>query len=267
MTSDRRTDIVDPATIADLFVDFTRNGYAVTLCFEHTRIHYPVTVVSVDVDSRSCLLDITSAGDIDNEMIAQRAFVLHARQPSATLHSEPMRGRCVLERGDRLGLRCALPECVELRRERGDFRATLAEDMTVAVELTYPPAAIWHGQLCDLSVGGGLICLPSAQAADLAMDGARYHLRARFPNGETFETYGRISHRYNDKATQRTYVGVAFDIGVEHDQRRVWAYVREIEREYARKASARHGLRSLAPSPLFERADKTPDQDSEPGTP
>ena len=260
MTSDRLTEIMDPAAIADLFVEFTRNGYAVTLCFDHTHIHYPVTVVSVDRDKRCCLLDITSVGDLDDDIIASHDFVLHARQPSATLHTDSMRSDFVLERADRMGLRCALPERVELRRERGDFRATLAEDMTVAVELTCPPAAMWQGQLCDLSVGGGLICLPSTQAAELVMDGARYHLRACFPNGETFKTYARISHRYTDRAAQRTYVGVAFDIGVEHDQQRVWAYVREIEREHARKIGARAGLRSLAPSRLFECVDRGPDE-------
>lgn len=251
MPDTRYAEIDAPQAVADVFVELTRNDHEVTLRFEGTLIHYPISVMSVDRALGQCLLDITSIGDVEGLLGERRAFVLHARRQAAALQSSPMQPRDILQRSSRLGVRCALPEHLILLKRRSYFRAALHDGMAVKVDLYGAGGAHWQTTLRDLSVGGCLLSLPIGRETGIVMDAGGYRVVARFPNGETFEAASHVSHMYADDATELFYIGVAFDIGLEKEARDAWLYVREVEREVARQTALRPEMRPLAPSRLF----------------
>ncbi|OHV09982.1 flagellar brake protein [Kushneria phosphatilytica] len=241
--------VEDVDAIADVFVELTHNAHEVTLRFDATPVHYPVSVVSVDRISASCLLDITSLGDIDELLARRYQFILHARQESASLRSSTMQIRRVVSRSGRLGLHCDFPQQLRYARRRGYFRAALSDGMTVTVELAAPDGQCWQALLCDLSIGGCLLALPASQP--LPELDAQLQLRARFPNGEVFKANSRLRHIQAGEG-DTMQMGVRFDIGMAEHERRVWFYVREIERESVRQRRTPSETRPLAPSRLFQ---------------
>ena len=252
MSNARYAEIEAPQAIADAFVDLTRNAHEVTLRFDGTLIHYPVSVMTVDRVLGRCLLDITGIGDLNRMLGADRWFVLHARQASAVMQTSAMRTVEVLQRSTRLGLRCELPGQITFLKRRSYFRAALGQGMRVAVVLRDSRGNEWKATLHDLSIGGCLLSLPADGVHGLEFGDVRYRARACFPNGETFEAASQLTHSHIDPDAQRAYIGVSFDIGLEKESRDVWFYVREVEREQARQASARPEMRPLAASRLFE---------------
>ncbi|MES1930136.1 metal dependent phosphohydrolase [Salinisphaera dokdonensis CL-ES53] len=252
MPNARYAEIDSPQAIADAFVDLTRNVHEVTLRFDGSMIHYPVSVMAVDRILGHCLLDITGIGDVSRLLTVQQPFVLHARQASAALQTSSMSTFEVVKRSARLGLRCALPSHLILLKRRGYFRAALNDGMAVEVVLSGARGCEWRATLRDLSIGGCLLSLPSGEEAGLEIGSGRYQARACFPNGETFEASSHLSHSYVDEDAGLTYIGVTFDIGLEKEAREAWFYVREVEREVARQTSVRPELRPLAASRLFE---------------
>lgn len=253
METDRYTTIDRYGDVADAFVTLTRHSHEVTLCFEHTQIHYPVSVVSVDRSLGTFLIDITSLGDVEGALADGRAFVLHALDSASALRSTPTRSKEIIRREERLALRCWLPQALTQSQHRSYFRAVLGDGMRVEVSLRTGTDRCLEGVLCDLSVRGCLLSLPGAQAQTLRPGASLYGLCARFPNGETFEAYSRVTHVHadDDDDGERVLVGLAFDIGLDEKDREVWFYVSEIEREVARKSDKRSELRPLAPSRLF----------------
>ncbi len=249
--------------IIDTFVELTRHAHVVTLRFVNAAIHYPVSVVAVDRQKRTCLLDITSLGDIAGALAGGQPFILYAQAESAELRSSAMHNASAVSRADRLGLRCPLPEQLTLRRRRSAFRAALATGMTVEVFLQAADGKCCKAKLCDLSVGGCLLSLPAGQVQDLSAGRARYRLSARFPNGQRLEAASRIRRLRRDAEEELVYLGVAFDIGLAEEERAVWFYVNEIEREAARQTNPRL-RRQLAPSRLFAAEDDAPAAAPEP---
>ena len=252
MPNARYAEIDSPQAIADAFVDLARNVHEVTLRFDGSMIHYPVSVMAVDRILGHCLLDITSIGDVARVLSMQPSFVLHARRASAALQSSAMSTFEVVNRSARLGLRCALPAHLTLLKRRGYFRAALNGGMTVEVVLLGARGTEWRATLRDLSIGGCLLSLPSGQEAGLKIGNGRYQARACFPNGETFEASSHLSHSYIDEDAGLAYIGVTFDIDLGKEAREAWFYVREVEREVMRQSSARPEMRALAASRLFE---------------
>ncbi|RKQ96281.1 PilZ domain-containing protein [Kushneria sinocarnis] len=260
--SQPRHGVIDNAdAIADLFVELTRNAHEITLRFDATPVHYPVSVVSIDRIHAGCLLDVTSLGDIDQLLAEERCFMLHARQEALALRSSPMQVQRTVERAGRLGVYCTLPRQLRFSRQRSYFRAALSEGMEVMVELAAADGRCWRARLCDLSIGGCLLALPAEAAASLPALETRLQVRAHFPNGEVFEASSRLCHLHTDQVTVQ--LGIGFDIGLAVHERRVWFYVREIERESVRQQRGASATRPLAPSRLFQPA---PDESEGPAS-
>ncbi|MES1934527.1 metal dependent phosphohydrolase [Salinisphaera shabanensis T35B1] len=256
-TSPRYAEIDTPQAVADTFVELTWNTHEVTIRFDGTMIQYPATVVSVDRTLGRCVLDMTGTADIEQLLKAKQSFVLYARQHSAALQSGAMHCIGVAQSSARLSVCASLPDSVALLKRRGQFRAALNDSMAVMVLLASPTGREWQTTLRDLSAGGCLLSLPQDEQDGLEVGVDGYSVQALFPNGETFEVLGHVSHRYVNTETQQCYLGMAFDIRVDKAAREVWRYVREVEREVARQTSPRSEMRPLAPSPLFTTPTKT----------
>ncbi|MES1949077.1 metal-dependent phosphohydrolase, HD domain-containing protein [Salinisphaera sp. C84B14] len=252
----RYAEIDSPQAVADAFIELTWNTHEVTIRFDGAMIQYPVSVISVDRSLGRCVVDMTSTADIEQLLKARESFILHARQHSAALQSSRMHCLGVSQSGARLSVSASLPDSVALLKRRGQFRAALSNSMSVAVLLSNGKSREWQATLRDLSAGGCLVSLPAdaQEGIEVGVDG--YRIQALFPNGETFEVRGQISHRYVNEDEGLCYLGIAFDIRADKTAREVWRYVREVEREVARLGSLRSEMRPLAPSPLFNDAQK-----------
>lgn len=233
--------------VFDTFEFLHRRGHALTLKFEGTRLHYPVSLADVDAIHGSCLVDVTGLGDVDAELTRHRPFVLQARSRTGLLTTSGMRCIELHRRAARWAIRCGLPDQIARSRERMDWRAALTHGMQTTVDIRWHSGAAL-GQLRDLSVSGCRIVLDGKAA--MATD-TRVQIRVNFPNGEALAAEGWVV-----RDDGRHTLAVAFDDGHGEIGREVWFYVREIEREAARQTrKPRSELRYLAPSRLFNVAD------------
>lgn len=211
----------------------------------------PVLLMAVQVDEQ-LVLDITAVPELAGRIARHEMFHLCGQVDGSMLRTPPLRMLQRLEVPERLQFTCAYPKWLELLHRRSSFRAELRADMQVQVELH--AAGLKQpllGRLVNLSLGGCLVEMPASQA--VRIDGPQLldQLVLDFPGGQQLAASARICHMHGLPDWQNVRFGCEF-VGVTSDQeRRLWLYVREIEREKARNAHA--GERSLRPSALFAR--------------
>lgn len=150
----------------------------------------------------------------------------------------------------RLHCECPYPLYLEVMQRRDTFRATLRAGMDVGVVLTRTD---WqgplYGDLKDLSLEGALVELSAPTAGRLGDEGPPLELALCFPEGSRLQVRGRPRHQHADAQRGVVRVGFAFEPSGTDVERRLWFYVREIEREAARYQS--RGKLTLRPSALF----------------
>ncbi|GLK59725.1 hypothetical protein GCM10017624_18820 [Azotobacter vinelandii] len=176
---------------------------------------------------------------------------LAGRVASTLLRSAPLGGWQRLSVPGRVQLACPWPEWLEILHRRSAFRAELPTRLTVPVEVL-PAGGMrpFAGRLLDLSQGGCRIELPAGSASELQAGQVVEQVVLRFPNGQQIGLRGEIRHRQLNPDWKAARFGFAFDRPSADLERRLWFYVREIERESARGAFG--GDSALAPSPLFQ---------------
>lgn len=90
-----------------------------------------------------------------------------------------------------------------------------------------------QGDLKDLSQEGCLLELPASSAA-LLTDGLLFEIEFCFPNGTRFTVKAVPRHKQADADRQTLKVGFKFDACTADQERKLWFFVREIEREAKR---------------------------------
>jgi c-di-GMP-binding flagellar brake protein YcgR len=145
------------------------------------------------------------------------------------------------------------PENLELLQRRESFRAELRMGMSVQAGLHGNDAAI-EGELRDLSQDGCQLELPLAASGLLAEAQAPLKLTFTFPDGTYFEALGNARHQKTDAERHLLRVGFSFADCSAEQERQIWYFVCEIEREAARYKKEEQGERQ--PSPLFALSSK-----------
>lgn len=196
------------------------------------------------------LVDITAVAEIA-DAIGKKTVYLVGQASGAMLRTPPLKLIGWVDSSDRVQCRCEYPEYVDVMHRRGAFRAELRPGMDVRVTLlmTHAENPV-NGTLKNLSLGGCLLELPMAAAMDLHPEQTVRSLVLYFPNGQSLEVPAMLRHVQGDSEHQQARVGCEFSAIDTQIERRLWFYVREIERESARNAM--EGERALSPSPLFE---------------
>ncbi|WP_349618388.1 HD domain-containing phosphohydrolase [Azotobacter salinestris] len=209
------------------------------------------------VPGERLVLDLTSVPAVAPLLeVGGHVCRLAGRVASTLLRSAPLGNWRRLPVPGRIQLACAWPEWLEILHRRSTFRAELPMRLTVPVEVL--PAESERplvGRLLDLSQGGCQIELPASSASGLQAGQALERIALCFPNGQQIELRGQIRHRQLNADWKAARFGCAFDRPAADLERRLWFYVREIERESARGALG--GDSERAPSPLFQAARAT----------
>ncbi|MNQ02424.1 Cyclic di-GMP phosphodiesterase response regulator RpfG [compost metagenome] len=251
---DAPTRIDHPGECLSLLEGLCQPGGASLLFSAQPGQPHPVLLMDVEHGER-LVIDITAVPELAGRIERNDPFHLCGQVDGAMLRTPSL---TVLERLDvpeRVQFSCAYPQWLDLLHRRGSFRAELRSDMLVQVEL-HPESAEQPllGRLANLSLGGCLVELPANQA--VRIDGPQQLdlLVLNFPGGQRLAVGARICHIRNEPDWQSLRFGCEF-VGINGEQeRRLWLYVREIEREKAR--TSHDSSRVLQPSALF--AQRTP---------
>ncbi|APX92520.1 hypothetical protein BWR19_05950 [Halomonas sp. 1513] len=217
----------------------------------------PALLMAVD-EGRSLLIDISAVREIADEIGGVKPLRLMGQASGAMLTTPPLVFQGWEQAPGRLQFRCDYPEQLWIMHRREVFRAELRPDMQVAASLVVDDgqdALQLAGQLRNLSLGGCLLEVPLSSAVRLRPGQSVEALELRFPNQQQLTARAYVRHIQTD-GEQQVRLGCEFAKVDAELERRLWYFVREIEREGAR--NAHDGNRDLSPSSLFDQTPRPP---------
>lgn len=247
---DGYTRVDNPLEIETLLESLSQPGGA-SLQLEDANSGEPMPVLVVEQYSGdSLLLDITAIREVAAELRRGKAFRLLGQARDKMLRSLPLVMSECHEQDGRLLCRSAYPMTLEVLQRRESFRARLRLGMEVGVLVRVdgddPPL---QGDLRDLSLEGCQVELPITSASQLASP-MPLELELCFPNGARVVMLANPRHHVVDNERQAIKVGFQFATVSGDQERQLWYFVREIERESTRQASDPDA--TLQPSPIFQ---------------
>jgi len=220
----------------------------------------PVLLMDVRVDE-SLVLDVSAIREVAGDLKRGLGFRLLGQARSKLVRTPVLNISQAYELEGRLLCEVPYPEQLEVLQRRDNFRAELnmSMDATVLVghELGRDPL---QGALKNLSLEGALVVLPLGTGSVLASASSTIRLKLVFPNGSQLEVNGALRHDHSDHDRQVMLAGFEFMGCSPEQERQLWFFVREIEREAARRAreSASEGKPAKEPSLLFQASEQKP---------
>ncbi|MCM2132105.1 HD domain-containing phosphohydrolase [Larsenimonas rhizosphaerae] len=259
----RSLDIVAPSRIAETLSLLSNTAYDVVLELNDETDHFPVKVVFIDPEHRFFALDITSLGARAAHVVEKRiGFTVTARRAHETVSIYNVVVQREVRKGNHIGVMCDMPDQINIVRERSFFRAQLSAGMHVKIEMKTheiendveeEEADRLIGMLKNLSIGGCLVEMALKDAVTLEVGQQLPQVRAIFPNGDSFDAPCVIRHMRSDTEHMTALLGLQYTVCIQDFERSLWQYVREIERESARRNLDSDDTSStLWPSPLFQ---------------
>lgn len=248
-----------------------RSTHAVTSCLDilmqpggaSLQLDHPRAkaepVVLMEIEPGGWLrLDLTSAPHLRPALEAGESFFLVGSGGGKLMRSQLLKvNECRLVPGGRLECFCPYPEYFDIIQRRDTFRAELRMGMEAGVTLSYEDQS-WTGQLKNLSMTGCLAALPLSAAPMLSATQVEnapqkkqsvLTVELSFPNETRFSIQAYLRHQVVDMDERLIRTGFEFSSPNAQQERELWHFVREIEREAARFMNEDAG--SLEPSPLF----------------
>ena len=241
-----------PADIEALLEDFIQPGGASLLLEKPDSTPMPVVVME-QVAPESLLLDITAVREVTVELRHGMGFRLLGQAQGKMIRTPVLRSLEIATQGGRVSCRCEYPRYLEELQRRDSFRARVRLGMEVGAIVRGAEGtgdAVVQGDLKDLSQQGCQLELPSS-AATLLAEAVLVEIEFCFPNGTRFAVHALPRHQVADDGRQILKVGFRFENCTNEHIRKLWFFVREIERE-----STRYGGDpdvGSQPSALFQR--------------
>ncbi len=213
----------------------------------------PMPVVVMELSApESMLLDITAVREIVGELKHGIGFQLLGQVQGKMIRTPVLKSLQVDTEGGRVRCQCEYPHYLEELQRREAFRARLRLGMEVGAIVRGTEGdgeATVQGDLKDLSQQGCQLELPPSSATLLA-EATLVEVELCFPNGSRFAVQAAPRHKVADSDRQTLKVGFHFVNCSAEQERKLWFFVREIERE-----SSRYGDESdvgRLPSMLFQ---------------
>lgn len=221
-----------PADIESLLDSLIQPGGASLLLDKPESTPLPVVLME-QVPAESLAMDITAVREIGGELRRGLGFRLLG-QVQGKIVRTPLLKMVESETVDgRVICRCEYPLYLEEMQRREAFRARLRLGMEVGAILRGDGEATVQGDLKDLSQQGCQLELP-ASAASLLSAVAMIEIELCFPNGTRFAVKAAACHTVADADRQTIRVGFRFQGCNAEQERKLWFFVREIERESSR---------------------------------
>lgn len=196
------------------------------------------------------LLDISAIREVAGELGRGAAFRLLGQARGKMLRTPPLTTSECHEAGGRMLCTSPYPLALEVLQRRESFRAKLRLGMEVgAIVRGDEKEASVQGDLKDLSLEGCQLELPLGAASRLASP-LPLEIEFCFPNGSRLAIRASPRHHVVDTERQAVRAGFQFVAPNGEQERQLWFFVREIEREAARQSNEADV--SLLPSLLFQ---------------
>ncbi|MDI5922826.1 PilZ domain-containing protein [Halomonas sp. LR5S13] len=202
------------------------------------------------------VLDISAIREIASELKRGQEFRLLGQAQGKMLRTPNMAMSECHEADGRLVCTCQFPYSLEVLQRRESFRARLRLGMEVGAILRVAQGGSSQGDLKDLSLEGCQLELPLSAGGMLATTDLPLEIELCFPNDTRFVVCASPRHQKVDTERQVILVGFSFDHTTGDQERQLWFFVREIERESARYAEGSEASR--LPSLLFQTRTATP---------
>ncbi|MBA2778864.1 HD domain-containing phosphohydrolase [Billgrantia kenyensis] len=240
-----------PSEIEVLLDKLIQPGGASLLLDRPDSTPLPVVVME-QAPPESMLLDITAVREIAGELKRGAGFRLLGQVQGKMIRTPTLKSLQVDSLQGRLQCRCDYPHYLEELQRREAFRARLRLGMEVGAIVRGSQGdgdTMVQGDLKDLSQQGCQLELPSSSATLLA-EAALVEIELCFPNGTRFTVQAAPRHKVADSDRRTLRVGFQLQGLSAEQERKLWFFVREIERE-----SSRYGEEAdvgRLPSMLFQ---------------
>lgn len=196
------------------------------------------------------LLDISAIREVAGALKRGQPFRLLGQARDKMLRTPALVMSECFETEGRLRCLCPYPFSLDILQRRESFRAKLRLGMEVGAILRGgEEEAPIQGDLKDLSLDGCQLELPLGAASRLASP-LPLEIELCFPNGSRLVIRASPRHHEADTERQAVRVGFQFVAPSGAQERQLWFFVREIEREAVRQSNEADV--SLLPSLLFQ---------------
>ncbi|MGP9764793.1 HD domain-containing phosphohydrolase [Halomonas sp. AOP13-D3-9] len=225
----------------------------VSLCLDTAEARPEPIVLMEQHLGQTLVMDLSSIDYLLHRLQDGAAFYLRGQAQGKVVQTPLLHLTETRQAGGRFLCCSDYPQSLEVLQRRESFRAELRMGMVVSAGLYNGDTEI-EGELRDLSQDGCQLELPLAASGLLAATSSSLKLVFTFPDGTYFEVLGDARHQKTDAERHLLRVGFSF-VGCSAEQeRQIWYFVCEIEREAARYKKEEQGERQ--PSPLFALANK-----------
>ncbi|MCE8031219.1 phosphohydrolase [Halomonas daqingensis] len=224
-----------PSEIEVLLDQLIQPGGASLLLDRPGSAPMPVVVME-QAPPESMLLDITAVREIVGELKRGMGFRLLGQVHGKMIRTPALKALQVETLQGRVQCQCDYPHYLEEMQRREAYRARLRLGMEVGAILRGSEGdgdVTVQGDLKDLSQQGCQLELPSS-AATLLAEAVLVEIELCFPNGSRFTVQAAPRHKVADSDRQTLRVGFQFHDCSAEQERKLWFFVREIERESSR---------------------------------
>ena len=241
--------VSSPAEIESLLDLMIEPGGASLLLDKPDATPLPVLLME-QVIGESLVMDITAVREIAADLRRGLAFQLLGQVQGKMVRTPPIKALETQAADSRVTCHCEYPRYLEEMQRREAFRARLRMGMEVGAIVRADDEGTVQGDLLDLSQQGCQLELPASAAGLLAGAPLPLDLELCFPNGTRFAVKASPRHQTVNTERQTLRVGCRFEGLTSDQERKLWFFVREIEREASRHAS--EGGTGRLPSMLFQ---------------
>ncbi|MEA3639762.1 MAG: PilZ domain-containing protein [Lamprobacter sp.] len=252
---DGYTSVHKPSEIEALLGQLSAPGGA-SLVFENSEGKALPVLVADQRFGDHLLLDISAIRELAGPLQRGRPFRLVGEANGMMLRTPVLVCKSCEQQQGRLRCRCDYPFHLEVLQRRENFRAKLRLGMEVgAILRDQEEGTTSQGDLKNLSLDGCMVEMPVSSANMLASS-LPLEIELCFPDGSRFAIQGEAKHYSIDVERQVICVGFRFNTPSIEQERQLWLFVREIERETARQSAG--GSEGLLRSLLFQTDPKAP---------
>ena len=244
--------IANTTVIESLLNTLIETG-GVSLCLASTDARPEPIVLMEQHLKQTLVMDLSSVDYLLHHLQAGAAFYLRGQAQGKVLKTPLLHLTETRHAGGRFLCCSDYPATLDILQRRESFRAELRMGMVVTAVLGSGESQV-VGELKDLSQEGCQLELPLAASGLLAESSSPLKLAFTFPDGTYFEVLGGARHQQADAERHLLRVGFNFVECSAEQERQVWYFVCEIEREAARYKKEQQGDRQ--PSPLFSMPSK-----------
>ncbi|MBR9902781.1 MAG: phosphohydrolase [Gammaproteobacteria bacterium] len=225
----------------------------VSLCLAAAGARPEPIVLMEQYPGQALVMDLSSVDYLLHHLQGGADFYLRGQAQGKVMQTPLLHLTETRQAGGRFLCCSDYPASLEVLQRRESFRAELRMGMVVSASL-YDGDVKIEGELRDLSQDGCQLELPLAASGLLAKAAISLKLAFTFPDGTYFEVLGEARHQKTDAERHLLRVGFSFVDCSAEQERQIWYFVCEIEREAARYKKEQQGERQ--PSPLFALVNK-----------